>query len=600
MLQSIKNAFIGLLSLRKLKLFQNKLHHFESFAEQENSNVILKNYLDLSGNCLKSIRFKTTQFSALSFLDLSYNLIEVIAKSDFEFLRSIEIFNISNNYLKLFEISSNVEIFVLNMSNISMLIDLGLFESSNRIVSLDLSSNKITSSFFNLSDYLPYLTHLRLRNSHILNESLSQIDFLSFLRLENLQLDNVQGLRIDMNWYSVYESSSCLYSQIKSLILSNQGLKQVDWIKFLKLNETIEIDLSHNQISVIKAQSFKAMIYLQRLNLSFNRIVEIQKGAFIGLNVLDYIDLRHNDLKQIDSNDILARSHLFGSNLIQYVKIMKNLDLLAFIDYSHNNLMSFEMQTKIESASFLQTLYLDHNLLTNITSKYFNLLSNLQKIRLDNNQICSIEKNSFQSSDPLEYLTLNNNRLDHLDIELFKFMRSMKHLNLSWNRLSFIHKELFSYMIDLRELDLSNNLIYQIDDYAFSALIRLTMLYLNKNENLTLNESSLSGLSSIKVIHLSFSSLLNRNNLKYLTRLLRPRWSKTIHSRKYYESIFIQYFFDNSFNQSESFTSYECKLIILFFKFNLNLNLKNEQLYSLFVKNCLKMKLLVDDLNLIF
>lgn len=170
-------------------------------------------------------------------------------------------------------------------------------------------------------------------------------------------------------------------------------------------------------------------------------------------------------------------------------------------------------------------------------------------------------------------------------------MRGMKHLNLSSNRLSFIHSEQFSYMIDLRELDLSNNLIYQIGDYAFINLIRLNGLYLNGNENFTLNESSLFGLSAIKSIHLSFSTLLNRNNLKYLTNVLRPRLSKTIHSRKYYESIFIQYFFDNSFNQSESFILYECELVILFFRLNLNLNLKTAQSYSLFVENCLKMNL---------
>ncbi|XP_045188915.2 adhesion G protein-coupled receptor A3-like isoform X2 [Mercenaria mercenaria] len=66
--------------------------------------------------------------------------------------------------------------------------------------------------------------------------------------------------------------------------------------------DTIYLDLSKNEISVLRKESFSQLSDLQRLDLSHNRITLIEPGAFEGLSELRRLDLSNNNLGSINGS----------------------------------------------------------------------------------------------------------------------------------------------------------------------------------------------------------------------------------------------------------------------------------------------------------
>ena len=93
---------------------------------------------------------------------------------------------------------------------------------------------------------------------------------------------------------------------------------------------------------------FLAIQQLQRLHLSKNRITVIQKNVFIGLSSLQYLDLRNNQIIEIDisgigpgcsidlsGNKLRRFQDLHGLPLQPYwIPIPGKIPILIFVNYS--------------------------------------------------------------------------------------------------------------------------------------------------------------------------------------------------------------------------------------------------------------------------
>ncbi|XP_048209431.1 LOW QUALITY PROTEIN: peroxidasin homolog [Perognathus longimembris pacificus] len=128
------------------------------------------------------------------------------------------------------------------------------------------------------------------------------------------------------------------------------------------------------------------------LDLRFNRIREIQPGAFRQLRKLNTLLLNNNQIKRIPSG--------------------------AFEDLEN-----------------LKYLYLYKNEIQSIDRQAFKGLTSLEQLYLHFNQIETVDAESFQRLPKLERLFLHNNRITHLLQGTFNHLDSMRRLRLDSNAL---------------------------------------------------------------------------------------------------------------------------------------------------------------------
>ncbi|XP_053236757.1 peroxidasin homolog isoform X1 [Podarcis raffonei] len=128
------------------------------------------------------------------------------------------------------------------------------------------------------------------------------------------------------------------------------------------------------------------------LDLRFNRIKEIQPGAFRRLKNLNTLLLNNNHIKRIPTG--------------------------AFEDLEN-----------------LKYLYLYKNEIQSIDRQAFKGLASLEQLYLHFNQIETLEPESFTHLPKLERLFLHNNRISHLIPGTFSHLESMKRLRLDSNAL---------------------------------------------------------------------------------------------------------------------------------------------------------------------
>ena len=183
---------------------------------------------------------------------------------------------------------------------------------------------------------------------------------------------------------------------------------------FKKGNVNIqEIDLSFNQISSIKNDSFENCRYLKRLILRGNNLKNIERNSFIHMNQLQHIDLSLNiKLKEID-------------NLFIHLKNLSHLNI-AYTDMRNlsNQLFSFDSQLEHLDLSFNQLELVEANL-TNIRK--------LKSMKLGNINKTWVQHINFDIFEQLEEIDLNNTNLDKLPQSILK--DSIKKINLNYNPL---------------------------------------------------------------------------------------------------------------------------------------------------------------------
>ncbi len=597
-IEQIEENGIYLQNSLELSLSNNRLGHFSGA-----SNLVGNSYthvIDLSHNRFVNLsKVKYNQGIFVHLLDLSHNSIEIVLTGDIDRFALLAILNISHNQLKIldtqFHSIYNFRIIAINVS-----IDMN-FTNFKGLKSneLDLSFNRILNIQQNLSSFIPSLLKLRLESCEFLDKTSLNIDM--FAHLEEFKGGFLKGFRqFDLRL------TRSNHSKLRILSLAGMNISDISMLRLDLFDSLEELNLSYNKIAFLRRDFFPVRNNLSILDLSHNKLRIMNKSFFENLKSLSFLDLRFNQIEyfDIDYFDLsMLKSILLASNLLREFFCTSDhfMDKMFSIDLSSNQVTNFQVIMKnLPKTLQVKEIYLDHNLISELKDDNFILFPLLETLYLNDNKIEQIQKDAFRDCNQIKQLALNQNYLEYLNTEVFGFMKNMESLNLSSNRLRFINKELFAFMINLKELDLSHNLIYQIDDFAFNRLIRLNVLYLQGNENLSFNESSLFGLTSIKSVHLPFTTLLKRENIKYLVDALRPKWSKTIGLRRYYESIFIQSYPHTSSNQTDELRSYECNLTIIFIKFNLNLNLKNEMLYASFIEKCFKMKLSDEELNSYF
>lgn len=214
------------------------------------------------------------------YLNLQENLIQVIKVDSFKHLRHLEILQLSKNHIRK--------------------IEHGAFNGLASLNTLELFDNRLTTIPNGAFEYLSKLKELWLRNNPI--ESIPSYAFNRVTSLRRLDLGELKRLSY------ISEGAFEGLSNLRYLNLGMCNLKEIpNLTPLVKLDE---LEMSGNQLSIIKPGSFKGLIHLQKLWMMHAQIQIIERNSFDDLQSLVELNLAHNNLTLLPHDLFTPLHHL--------------------------------------------------------------------------------------------------------------------------------------------------------------------------------------------------------------------------------------------------------------------------------------------------
>ncbi|XP_008274834.1 vasorin [Stegastes partitus] len=180
----------------------------------------------------------------------------------------------------------------------------------------------------------------------------------------------------------------------------------------------------------------------------------------------------------------------------------------------------------------LESLLLQENRITYITSGALRQLGNLTRLDLEDNRIRAIQPGALRGLNKLQVLRLKGNKLTNLPVNL---PPSLTYLDLSENCISALDLPSLSSLVNLQVLKINSNCLRSVPESAFDSLPRLRSVDLTDNlwacecDILYLYRWLLSGrlkmatdLVCTEPVHLAQRLLLNLSVMAICPRVLTP------------------------------------------------------------------------------
>ncbi|XP_057660617.1 chaoptin-like [Diorhabda carinulata] len=536
-LQRIPQGLRRLNSLKYLYLSSNLLRDIDPTAFDNFSHNLRA--VSLSGNQLSEIPYEALQnCTKLSHFNIAFN----------------EIFNIQDNTFQNW--ASTIKSLILANNRLNRL-ESDVFSSLTELKELSLSFNPLR--------YIDKDVFRGLENLESLEMSFSldnvKLNYEIFDRLKNLK-----WLCLDHNNIDVIYPSSLLLSELVYLNLEFNKIRKLPKT-FLKSNvhgKLQDIRLSHNELTVIEADTFRSLANLEIIFLCNNKIRYIRKNAFFNLPKLTTIILSHNELTDISPDAFTNLQRIekidLNNNLLKEVffNFFTNISGTLQLNFSRNEIVSCNSDSRflnvqvldfrfnnlekvpvcIERTSALRKLHLDHNVIATLDQNTFMHLTSLEYLSLQQNKIKLVGKKAFFGLQNLQSLDLSKNFINQLHIGQFANMSQLRILNLSGNHLSYLPKEIFKSTrvemldlsfntfslvpstslsdigISLRYISMRSNNIEHIDITTFPDITLLQYLNLANNKLTILPDNVFTSLGLLHTLDLSSNPL--RSNFKEL------------------------------------------------------------------------------------
>uniref|UniRef100_H2MU17 Toll like receptor 8 n=1 Tax=Oryzias latipes TaxID=8090 RepID=H2MU17_ORYLA len=278
--------------------------------------------LNLSGNGF-SAALNGTEFSSLpnlTYLDLSYNKIDLAYDNSFKELKKLKVLDLSYNphYFKAFGLTHNLN-FLKNLPDLQV---------------LNMSHNSIHT----------------LTTKQLHSESLTELQFAYnslgvlwkekdgsytklFTNLHNLTVLEISHNRISKIPDNVYES---LPRNLTKLSIHHNLLTDFSWDKLKFFHQLQILDLSFNSLSYIAGINSSITQSLTLLDLSHNHIFHLKDGLFNGPKSLQTLSLSFNKLTLVNSSSFgdenNIRTLFLHKNPLQC--ICDSLDFILWIESS--------------------------------------------------------------------------------------------------------------------------------------------------------------------------------------------------------------------------------------------------------------------------
>ncbi|KAM3914583.1 leucine-rich repeats and immunoglobulin-like domains protein 1 [Leptodactylus fuscus] len=295
------------------------------------------------------------------------------------------------------------------------------------------------------------------------------------------------GDLVDCSNLGLTEVPTDLPAGATHLNLSHNKLKEIDAAALVELQGLREVQLGYNELTAIPSLG-PASSKVISLSLHHNKIRNIEQRDLIPYTSLETLDLSSNDLTEIRSGSVPLRLRIKDLNL------------------GSNKLSSLESGSFDNLSRSLLTLRLSKNRISQLPVKAFKLPL-LTQLELNRNRIRSIEGLTFQGLDSLEILKLQRNNISKLTDGAFWGLARMQVLHLEHNSLTEVNSGSLYGLRSLQQLYISNNSISRISSGGWSFCQKLQELVLSYNNLTRLDEGSLADLGSLTVLRLSHNSI---------------------------------------------------------------------------------------------
>ncbi|XP_067834198.1 toll-like receptor 21 [Heptranchias perlo] len=241
----------------------------------------------------------------------------------------------------------------------------------------------------------------------------------------------------------------------------------------------LHLNISHNRLSQLQAGSFSALPNLLTLRLDYNRIESVCCGVFSNLTSLLTLNLSHNSI-----------SHLTGLDFLELDK--------------------------------LGQLLLHHNHMATVEPNAFSVLKNLQILNLNSNQLQNFSHlvSAISGLSSLMLLNLGKNRLASLRHHA-ALPISLRSLDLSDNSLTTFGCKR-NFLSNILNLDLSNNNLSDASEFSKVNLRNISCL-LMKNNPLNVTDFLKHGNMDLQKVQYSGLRLHSQSQLSDLCHYLGHR-----------------------------------------------------------------------------
>ncbi|XP_061827896.1 toll-like receptor 8 [Nerophis lumbriciformis] len=274
--------------------------------------------LNLSKNGF-SAALNGTEFSSittLTYLDLSFNKIDLVYDYAFSELKNLQVLDISHNshYFQAFGITHNLH-FIKNLPVLRV---------------LNMSHNSI-STLTTKHMHSKSLTELQFRHNYLgtLWKDASYLKL--FTNLTNLTILDISENNIKNLPDEVYQF---LPRNLTTLRISKNVLKHFKWDELSYFPKLHTLDLSHNSISDVIGIDSNATNNLTDLDLSNNDIFHLDDGFLRGAKSLRTLSLSHNKLNLINQSTFQHRPEIL---LLHGNPFQCTCDMLDFILWIENS-----------------------------------------------------------------------------------------------------------------------------------------------------------------------------------------------------------------------------------------------------------------------
>ncbi|XP_044012046.1 toll-like receptor 6 [Aphidius gifuensis] len=460
-------------------------------------NLTIKNSYDIEYNIFFNLItgvFNMTPF--IEKIDLSFNKLWQLPESIFCNLKNLIDLNISSNNLKDIKEFGFYDITTLESQSNETYKELLKLSTTSRclldIQNLDASNNKISVlSAFGFS---------KLKRLNTLNVSSNIINI-----VDDNALHGLRYLKIfDLSSNKIVALPALMFNDarntIKELWLQNNSIKALAPGLFIEMNQLVSLDLSMNELtsSWLNSNTFYGLIRLVLLNLSWNKLTNIDSELFKDLYTLQILDLHHNHIKMIPSNTFLSMNNLHTLNL------------------AHNNLNYLDAYS-LNGLYAVSLVYFDSNSLTSIHNDAFSNCSSMQDLNLAGNNLKNIPI-ALNNMRMLKTLDIGENKIDKLTG--FHGMPNLYGLRIIGNNIVHIKNNDLSQLTSLQILNLSRNKITSIQSLAFQNNKMLQAIRLDRN-NLKNISDIFTNISSIIWLNISDNMI---TELEYTNLPINIQW----------------------------------------------------------------------------
>ncbi|CAI5681344.1 slit homolog 1b [Oreochromis niloticus] len=491
------DAFHGLRALSSLVLYGNKITELPSgvFDGLASLELLLLNANKI--HCIRANVFKDLENLAL--LSLYDNKIQSLAKGTFSSLRSIQTLHLAQNP------------FVCDC-NVKWLADFlrsnPIETSGARCASPRRLANKriaqIKSSKFRCSAkeqyHIPGTEDRRLNyecNSKPVCPAKCRCEA-NVVDCSNLRLtkfpehlpSSTEELRLNNNDLSVLEATGAFkgLSQLKKINLSNNKISEIEDGAFEGASSVVELHLTANHLESVRGSMFKGMEGMRMLMLRNNKISCIHNGSFTGLTNVRLLSLYDNQLSTILPGAFDTLPNLSTLNLL--ANPFKCDCRLSWFGAWLRSRRIVTGNPRCQGPAFLREIPLQDVAVPDFRCEDGAVLE-------DSN--CGPGPQCPSQCTCMDTVVRCSNK--HLQALPRGLPRNVTELYLDGNQFTSVPKELTAFKY-LQLVDLSNNKINSLSDDSFSNMSQLTTLILSYNELRCIPPLALGGLRSLRLLSL--------------------------------------------------------------------------------------------------